>query len=155
MSVCSVINLSVNRQLESEGLVSRQDVDDLNNGLVSAQAALKAMRLQIDKTMPSAPIAGIVDHIFVDRGEYVDPGKPLIRLLQVERLKAIADVPEKDVALSCTRPGSGTCSVQLRFQKRAVQRDNRLYCLCRQMKRAGPTGPSFQSVTMPGCCVRE
>ncbi len=85
------------RQLESEGLVSRQDVDDLNNGLVSAQSALKAMRLQINKTMPNAPISGIVDRIYVDRGEYVDPGKPLIRLLQVDRLKAIADVPEKDV----------------------------------------------------------
>ncbi len=105
------------RQLESEGLVSRQDVDDLNNGLVSAQAALKAMRLQIDKTMPSAPIAGIVDHIFVDRGEYVDPGKPLIRLLQVERLKAIADVPEKDVHFLA--PGQAAELVPSSFDSRS------------------------------------
>ncbi|MCW8893129.1 MAG: efflux RND transporter periplasmic adaptor subunit, partial [Deltaproteobacteria bacterium] len=33
----------------------------------------------------------------IDRGEYVDPGKPLLRLVQIDKLKVIAEVPEKDI----------------------------------------------------------
>ncbi len=39
----------------------------------------------------------MVDRRLVDAGEYVDPGKPLLRLVSVEQLEVIADVPEKDV----------------------------------------------------------
>lgn len=85
------------QQLEAEGLVSQQELDDLLNGLTAARAALKTTKLQLEKSFPQAPVSGIVDRLYVDRGEYVDPGKPLLRLVQVDKLKVIADVPEKDV----------------------------------------------------------
>lgn len=86
------------QSLEKEGLVSRQDTDDLENSLVSAREALKTTRLQFTKSQPRSPITGHVDELYVDRGEYVDPGKPLVRLLKVDQLKVIADIPEKDIA---------------------------------------------------------
>ncbi|MDX2494867.1 MAG: efflux RND transporter periplasmic adaptor subunit [Desulfuromusa sp.] len=85
------------QKLEAEGLVSKQELDDLENGLTAANAALETTKLQLEKSFPRAPVSGIVDRLYVDRGEYVDPGKPLLRLVQVEKLKVIADVPEKDV----------------------------------------------------------
>jgi len=85
------------RELESEGLVSKQELEDLQNSVIAAEMALKTTRLQLDKCYPRAPITGIVDLHYIDRGEYVDPGKPLVRLVQVDKLKAIADLPEKDV----------------------------------------------------------
>ncbi len=85
------------RQLESDGLISQQELDNLENSVTAAQSALQATRLRLAKSFPKAPVSGIVDHLYIDRGEYVDPGKPLLRLVQVERLKVIADVPEKDV----------------------------------------------------------
>ncbi len=85
------------RQLEMEGLVSRQDVEDLENSLIAADAALQTSILQLEKSFPRAPVDGIVDHLFVDRGEYVDPGTTLMRLVQIDKLKVIADVPEKDI----------------------------------------------------------
>ena len=85
------------QQLETEGLVSKQELDDLDNGLTAAEAALNTTKLQLQKSFPQAPVSGIVDRLYVDRGEYVDPGKPLLRLVQVDKLKVIADVPEKDV----------------------------------------------------------
>ena len=85
------------RQLESDGLISQQELDNLENSVTAAQAALQTTRLRLAKSFPKAPVSGIIDHLFVDRGEYVDPGKPLVRLVQVDRLKVIADVPEKDV----------------------------------------------------------
>jgi membrane fusion protein (multidrug efflux system) len=86
------------RQLEATGLISQQELDNIINSVTVARAALQTTRLRLEKSFPKAPVSGIVDHLFVDRGEYVDPGKLLLRLVQVERLKVIADVPEKDVA---------------------------------------------------------
>jgi len=85
------------RQLSKEGLVSDQDLDEVENSLIAAEMALRATRLRLAKCYPAAPVSGTVDLHYIKRGEYVDPGKPLIRLVQVDKLKAIADVPEKDV----------------------------------------------------------
>jgi len=85
------------QQLFKEGLVSQQELDELQNGLTAAGAGLRNTKLSLKKSKPTAPVAGIVDHLFIDRGEFIDIGKPILRLVQVEKLKVIADVPEKDV----------------------------------------------------------
>lgn len=85
------------QRLEAEGLVSRQELDDVNNGLTAAQTALDQAQIQLQKTILRSPINGVVDRRLVDIGEYVDPGKALLRLVSVEQLEVVADVPEKDV----------------------------------------------------------
>lgn len=86
------------QSLEQEGLVSKQEIEDLENSLVAATESLKRTQLQLTKSQPRSPISGHVDYLYIDRGEYVDPGKPLVRLLKVDQLKVIADIPEKDIA---------------------------------------------------------
>ena len=86
------------RQLETDGLISKQELDDLQNGLTAAKATLQTTKLQLAKSFPQAPVSGIIDRLYIDRGEYVDPGKPLLRLVQIDKLKVIVDVPEKDVS---------------------------------------------------------
>ena len=86
------------RQLEADGLISPQELDDLENGLTAAKATLQTTRLQLAKSFPRAPVNGIVDRLYIDRGEYVDPGKRLLRLVQINKLKVIVDVPEKDIS---------------------------------------------------------
>ena len=85
------------QQLQQDGLISEQALDDMENNLTIAQASLHDIKLRMAKSFPQAPISGIVDRLYIDRGEYVNPGKPLVRLLQVDKLKVLADVPEKDV----------------------------------------------------------
>jgi len=86
------------RQLATEGLVSQQELDDIINSVTAAKTALRTTQLQLQKSFPVAPIGGVVDRLYVDRGEYVDPGKPLLRLVQTDKLKVIAAVPEKDIS---------------------------------------------------------
>lgn len=97
----NVTNLASKRErlkrLHEQGLVSRQELDDIENALTAARSALRQAQLQLEKGRPVAPISGIVDRLHVDQGEYVDPGKTLLRLVQVDQLKVVADVPEKDV----------------------------------------------------------
>ncbi|WP_321371664.1 efflux RND transporter periplasmic adaptor subunit [uncultured Desulfuromusa sp.] len=85
------------QQLISDGLVSQQELDDLENRLTASKSTLQTTKLQLEKSFPQAPVSGTIDRIFVDPGEYVDPGMPLLQLVQVEKLKVIADIPEKDV----------------------------------------------------------
>ncbi len=63
------------QRLAAEGLVSQQELDDVNNGLTAAQTALEQARIQLNKTILRSPIDGMVDRRLVDAGEYVDPGK--------------------------------------------------------------------------------
>lgn len=86
------------QRLHMQGLISQQELDNVENTLTAARSALRQAQLQLEKGRPIAPINGIVDRLHVDQGEYVDPGKPLLRLVQVDQLKAVADVPEKDVS---------------------------------------------------------
>ncbi len=86
------------KQLEADGLISKQELEELGNSLTAARVALQTSKLQLAKSFPQAPVSGIIDRIYVDRGEYVDPGKPLARLVKVDNLKVIANVPEKDVS---------------------------------------------------------
>lgn len=90
-------------RLEQEGLVSRQELDDVANGLTAAQSGLRQAQIQLDKSTLQAPINGIVDRRYVDPGEYVDLGKSLLRLVRVDQLEVVADIPEKDV--SFLQPG--------------------------------------------------
>lgn len=85
------------QQLRQEGLVSRQELDELQNSLTAAEAGLRNTKLTLEKCRPTAPVSGVVDFLYIDRGEFIDFGKPLLRLVQVDKLKVIADVPEKDV----------------------------------------------------------
>ncbi|SEA74342.1 membrane fusion protein, multidrug efflux system [Desulfuromusa kysingii] len=85
------------QQLIADGLVSQQELEDLENRLVTAKSTLLATELQLQKSFPQAPVNGTIDRIYVDRGEYVSPGMPLLQLVQVDQLKVIADIPEKDV----------------------------------------------------------
>jgi membrane fusion protein (multidrug efflux system) len=83
--------------LEDEGLVSRQDIEDLNNALVTARETLRSSQLMLDKSRPTSPLNGYVDEVYIDSGEFIAIGKPMIRLLQVDQLKVMVDVPEKDI----------------------------------------------------------
>ncbi len=85
------------QRLSKEGLVSRQELDDIDNALTAARAVLEQAGIQYDKSIIESPIDGIVDRRYVDPGEYVDPGRPLLHLVTVDQLEVIADVPEKDV----------------------------------------------------------
>lgn len=85
-------------RLEGQGLVSRQELDEVVNSLAAAQASLRLAQIQQEKSTPRSPINGIVDRRQIEPGEYVDPGTALMRIVMVDQLKAVADVPEKDVA---------------------------------------------------------
>jgi membrane fusion protein, multidrug efflux system len=62
-----------------------------------AEAALRMAQVEYDRGFLHAPINGVVNHLFVDAGEYIEKGKPMIDLVNVDQIKINANVPELDV----------------------------------------------------------
>lgn len=84
-------------RLAAENLVSQQEHDNSVTAFEAARQDLELARITLDKSSVRSPINGILDRRFVERGEYIKVGDPVALVVQVDRLKALVDVPEKDV----------------------------------------------------------
>jgi len=62
-----------------------------------ARANLEAARVALDNATVRSPIAGIADRIPVDRGEHVNAGQTVAKIVQIDKVKIVVHVPEKDV----------------------------------------------------------
>lgn len=90
-------NLARLEQLLADRFVSQKEVDEARKALDVARAELHRAQVDLDKSILRSPVDGIVDRLLVDRGEYVTPGTPVAVVVQVDRLKALVEVPEKDI----------------------------------------------------------
>lgn len=84
-------------RLVAEQLVSQQEYESSVSAFEAARQNLKLARIGLQKSIVTAPIAGVLDARLVERGEYIKGGDPVALLVQVDRLKVLIDVPEKDV----------------------------------------------------------
>ena len=85
------------KKLFEEQLVSQKEYDEAQNEFDKASANLQQSSIALEKSTLLSPIDGILDQILVDRGEYGNVGMPAGVVVQVDRLKVVVDVPEKDV----------------------------------------------------------
>ncbi len=85
------------QRLVEQNLVSQQEYENSVNAYERARVAARLSALQLAKSSLKVPVAGILDNLLVDRGEYVRVGDPLALVVQINRLKVEVDVPEKDI----------------------------------------------------------
>lgn len=71
--------------------------DSARAALQSAQAALRESGQQLDYTVVRAPYSGIVTKRYVQVGEAVQPGQPLIAGVSLEELRVNVQVPQSAV----------------------------------------------------------
>lgn len=71
--------------------------------LAAAEAALSETRTRLDQTTIRAPVSGQIVSRSVTRGQIVQPGAELFRMVREGRLELDAQVPEADLPL--VRPG--------------------------------------------------
>lgn len=90
--------------LYKEELVTRQQFDDVVTRLALAEAevdrakeALAIARERYSKTRILAPMAGFISEKKISQGEYVRNGTPLYTLVQIDPLKLLFTVSEKDI----------------------------------------------------------
>ena len=86
------------RDLRENGIASPQDLDRLQTDYEVAAADFEAARIMLEKSVVHAPMDAVADTVFAERGEFVDVGRKLARLVQVHRVKAVVGIPERDIA---------------------------------------------------------
>jgi len=103
------------RRLLKDGAVTKTQVDDAEKDYIrwkteydravngekqaaaqvdEAQHALEDVRSNLDHTVVTAPIAGMVSRIAAHAGENVGPGAPLLTILQITKVKVKVKIPE-------------------------------------------------------------
>jgi RND family efflux transporter MFP subunit len=98
------------QELRERGFLSQASLDSAiadqrasTAGLASARAGLSETRTRLSQTVIRAPVSGRVISRSVTRGQIVQPGVELFRMVRDGRLELDAQVPESELAL--VRPG--------------------------------------------------
>lgn len=97
-------------ELRERGISSSQEFDRASMNRDGTAAMLKMAEIEFNHSVIKSEFDGVVDRMYNETGEYVSVGKPLARLVQVDKLKVLVGIPERDVP----RFKSGD-SVQMRF----------------------------------------
>jgi membrane fusion protein (multidrug efflux system) len=78
--------------------VPRQELIAATSAWRAAEARVKQAELRLERSVITAPISGVALSREVEPGEVVAPGAPITELLRLDRLKAVAGIPENDIA---------------------------------------------------------
>jgi membrane fusion protein (multidrug efflux system) len=84
--------------LVKDNATARRDLDNATTQLAVSKANLEQIRARLDRTRILAPTAGVLNDLLVEEGEYVDVGKPVAEVVETDPVKAVVEVPERDIA---------------------------------------------------------
>ncbi|MEL6543298.1 MAG: efflux RND transporter periplasmic adaptor subunit [Myxococcota bacterium] len=83
--------------LSQRKLASAAQVENATADLAQASAARELARASITNAVLRAPHSGYVDKRHISVGEFASPGSPLIEVVDIDVVKVIARVPERDI----------------------------------------------------------
>lgn len=86
------------KAMAREGIGSKQELERAETQRSVAEAGLRTVAIELEKSVIRSPIHGVADKVYKEQNEYVDPGTPLIRIVQVDRVKVVIGIPERDIA---------------------------------------------------------
>ncbi len=93
-------------QLFEQKMIAREDLDRSITERTLARDSLRQARVEHDRCCIKAPIDGIINHLYVDAGEFVARGDPMVDIVNVDKIKIHIHVPELDVRY--LSPGQAT-----------------------------------------------
>ncbi len=89
--------LDAARKLEQKGLQSENALRRSEADMAAAKAALAAAQLDLQRIRIRAPFAGVLNERPVEQGDLVERGDVVATLVEVSRLLATAQVPQRAV----------------------------------------------------------
>lgn len=82
------------KSLWEQNIGSELQYLEAKNAKESLEHRLKTLQSQLEMSIVKAPFSGIVDEIYLKEGELASPGRSVLYLANLEKLKIIADVSE-------------------------------------------------------------
>jgi len=85
------------KKLYKEQLATRSQMDNALAQAENYKAGMDNAALNLERCKILAPISGIVNHIFIEEGQYLNIADPVAEILQIDRVKVQVGIPESDV----------------------------------------------------------
>ena len=85
------------KNLFERKIINKEELDRAQTEQILAQGNFRQAKVEYERGFVWAPIGGVVNHLFVDEGEFIDRGKPMVDLVNVDKIKINVNVPELDV----------------------------------------------------------
>ncbi|MBN2446918.1 MAG: efflux RND transporter periplasmic adaptor subunit [Phycisphaerae bacterium] len=85
------------RALYERGSTASNELDNQVSQRDIARANLNEAARALERATIVAPISGILNDIMVEVGEYASPGTPVAEIVEIDRVKVVVDVPERDI----------------------------------------------------------
>jgi len=85
------------RDLYARGVLAKEELDQAQNELTSAQTLLREAEVAYSHGSVTSTLAGVVNKLHVDPGEFVGEGDPVADIVNVATMRVNFDVPEGDV----------------------------------------------------------
>jgi membrane fusion protein (multidrug efflux system) len=84
-------------KLHGRGVSSPAELDRVRTQAAVSKAAYDIAKADLDRATIRAPIGGILNRVLVEKGEFVNPGDVVAEIVDVDTVKVVLDVPERDV----------------------------------------------------------
>ena len=84
-------------RLYDNKIIAREELDQSETQRTLALTDLAQIQVRYNHGFPKSPITGIINHLYLDEGEYADIGKPIADIVNIDRIKVNVRVPELDV----------------------------------------------------------
>lgn len=91
-------NYRRSQQLFEQQLFSANDLDQLRFDLENARAVNRLAQLELSYANVVAPISGVIAERSIKAGNFVQLNSPIFRIVDVSRLEATLNVPERELA---------------------------------------------------------
>ncbi len=91
------LDLQRNNSLFTEQLITRAQLDQANAKVSTIEASVKNAELKVERAAIRAPISGLVNHLDVKEGLFMNMHDPVGVILDNSRVKVTVGIPEADV----------------------------------------------------------
>lgn len=85
------------RRLSEKGFRAETQLAAAKAALEAAQAALAGVQVELDNLAIRAPFEGLLEHRAAELGDFVEPGDPVARLIDLDPVLAVGQLSERDL----------------------------------------------------------
>lgn len=86
------------RGLIATDAAAKKDLDDATLRLAVSKANVAQITATLERTRITSSISGILNALPVEEGQYVQPGMAVAEVVQMDPVKVVVDMPERDVS---------------------------------------------------------
>ena len=85
------------KKVHESGTVADVKLVEIETQLAKARAAAKSSEISLDECKIKAPFNGTVSEVLVEKGVHVNPGSPILKLVDVSTIEVSIPVPEGEI----------------------------------------------------------